>query len=387
MSKSQFFTQITVIKRVKRIFVTLLMLLSSSIIYAQTIALWTFETAQPANSGPHDAEVGTGVAMGVHATASTFSSPAGNGSPHSFRANKWAAGDFFQFAVSTTGHEGITFSFSQTSSARGPKTFEVQVSTDGTIFTTLAGSNYNVINSTWNVVNSNATSLHSFSLPGMGNQPMLVVRLRVVAGSTAVNGSSITASGTSRIDNVSITGSSPLPVSISSFSGTEKEGKNILFWDVRAEQNISHYEVERSKNGNDFFTAGKVIAQNHFGNTSYSFTDEMHEGTTYYRLKIIDKEAGYTFSRILSIEGGKARLNMSLGANTVHNILPVTISGEHNSVTLYIFDIGGRMMLNKSYSGNGNTAINLDISGLQNGMYFLKASATGLLKTLRFVKE
>ncbi|MFA6057596.1 MAG: T9SS type A sorting domain-containing protein [Taibaiella sp.] len=386
MNKNQFSLQITVIKRVKRIFATLLMLLFSSIIYAQTIALWTFETSQPANSGPYNAEVGAGVATGVHTAAATFSSPVGNGSLHSFRANKWVAGDFFQFVVSTTGYESITFSFSQISSAKGPKTFEVQVSTDGATFTTLAGSNYNVINSTWNATNSNATSVHNFNLPGMGNQPMLVVRLRVVAGSTAVNGSSITASGTSRIDNVSITGSSPLPVTISSFSGAEKDGKNILFWDVQAEQNISHYEVESSKNGSVFFTAGKVIAQNQSGNTSYSFTDEVHEGTTYYRLRIIDKDDGYTISRVLSIDRMKAKLSVSLDVNPVYNILPVTISAENN-VSLRIFDIGGKMMFERSYLCNGNTAINLDISGLPHGMYFLKASSAVLLKTIRFVKQ
>lgn len=385
MNKNQSSIQIAVFKRVKNILVTLLMLLSSSIIYAQTIALWTFETSQPANSGPHNAEVGTGIATSIHAGASTYSTPSGNGSLHSFRANKWAAGDFFQFVVNTTGYESITFSFSQTSSARGPKTFEVLVSTDGATFTTLAGSNYDVTNSTWNVTNSNAASLHNFNLSGMGNQPMLVVRLRVVAGSTAANGSSITASVTSRIDNVSITGSSPLPVTISSFSGTEKDGKNILFWDIQAEQNISHYEVEWSKNGNDFFIAGKVIAQNQSGNKSYSFTDEVHEGTTYYRLRIIDKDAGYTISHVLSINGMKTKLNVSLDVNPVHSILPVTISAENN-VSLGIFDIGGKMMFERSYSCSGNTAINLDISGLPNGMYFLKASSVGLLKTLRFVK-
>jgi hypothetical protein len=384
--KNLFIPQFIVIRRVKGLLAALLMLLSSSIIYAQTIALWTFETSHPNNSGPYSAETGTGIATAVHAGTSTFSSPSGNGSSHSFRANNWTAGDYFQFAVSSIGYENITFSFSQTSSARGPKTFEVQVSTDGTSFTTLAGSSYNVVNNNWNVVNSNATSLHSFNLPGIGNQPTLVIRLKVANGSTAANGSAITASGTSRIDNVSIMGSSPLPVTISSFTGTEQNGKNVLSWTLQSERNISHYEVESSKDGNMFYTLGKVDALNRSGSATYSFTDATNDGITYYRLKIADTEAGYTFSEILAIEGRKPELNISLSANVVQDILPVAISENNNYVSLKIFDIGGSMRFDQSYSCTERTTINLDIGNLPRGTYILKASAEGFLKTLRFVK-
>jgi hypothetical protein len=307
MSKIYFFRQNVVFKLLKTTCAALLMLAPSSIIHAQTIAQWTFETSQPANSGPLSAEAGLGIAAGMHAAAgAAFSSPLGNGSPHSFSANNWAEGDYFEFAVSTTGYTNIVLSFNQTSSIMGPKTFEVQVSTDGTNFTTLAGSNYDITNNNWNGVTSNAASAHSFNLPGMGNLPMLVIRLRVANGSTAVSGGAIASPGTSRVDNVMITGSSiPLPITLSSFSGMEQNGKNVLSWDVQSEQNISHYEVESSNDGNEFYAIGKVVAMNHSEPASYSFTDEKNEGISYYRLKIIDMEGGYTFSRILAIGGKK----------------------------------------------------------------------------------
>src|SRR5262245_54423391 len=61
---------------------------------ASLIASWTFETTQPAgtaaNIGPLAAEIGTGSATGHHASATTvYSSPAGNGSAHSFSSNMW----------------------------------------------------------------------------------------------------------------------------------------------------------------------------------------------------------------------------------------------------------------------------------------------------------
>ncbi len=47
---------------------------------AGTIADWTFETSIPSTAGPYSPEVGAGSATGSHAAASTYSSPAGNGS-------------------------------------------------------------------------------------------------------------------------------------------------------------------------------------------------------------------------------------------------------------------------------------------------------------------
>jgi hypothetical protein len=383
MNRNYFYTRIVEYKGIKGLFITLMLLFFSSIIYAQTIALWTFEDSQPLSSGPYNPEVGAGTASGIHSGTTTFNNPAGNGSQSSFRADNWSEGDYFQFEVSTLGYEEVTLSFDQTSSNTGPQTFEIQVSTDGINFTTL--TSYAVTNNTWNSSGPNAGSSYSFNLSGMGNESTLIIRLAVADGSTAVNGGAIGGSGTSRIDNVRITGSQPLPVTMSSFSAIKQNGKNILTWDVLAEQNISHYEVESSNDGKGFQTIGKVIALNRSGSTTYSFTDEANDRTTYYRLRIMDAEANYTFSRTLSIDGVASEFKVSLEANPVHNTLPITISGENNA-TLEIFDIGGRRMSTKSCTSNGNMALNLDISSLPNGMYFLKASSAGLLKTLRFVK-
>src|SRR5438552_17437540 len=69
------------------------------------IADWTFESSLPAGSPGAgvwitniSAEIGSGTASGWHAGASTYTSPAGNGSAHSFSSSLWAVGDLYQFA-------------------------------------------------------------------------------------------------------------------------------------------------------------------------------------------------------------------------------------------------------------------------------------------------
>src|SRR5438105_15687052 len=77
------------------------------------IAQWTFETSAPTTAGPIAPEVGSGSASGSHAGAAVYSSPAGNGSVHSYSANTWAVGDYWQFQTSTLGSSGISLSWDQ----------------------------------------------------------------------------------------------------------------------------------------------------------------------------------------------------------------------------------------------------------------------------------
>ena len=101
--------------------------LIAGVAHADTLADWTFESSIPATSGPFAAEIGTGAASGHHASTSTYSSPAGNGSAHSFSSNTWAAGDYYQFSTSTLGDSAISLSFDQTSSSTGTERLRARV--------------------------------------------------------------------------------------------------------------------------------------------------------------------------------------------------------------------------------------------------------------------
>ena len=122
---------------------------NGSLVGSNPLATWTFESSQPATAGPFAAESGTNAATsnatGLHADgAAVYSSPAGNGSSHSFSSNTWGVGDYYQFTTSTLGQKGILLNFDQTSSNTGPRDFQVAYSTDGTIFTNV-GSTYTVL--------------------------------------------------------------------------------------------------------------------------------------------------------------------------------------------------------------------------------------------------
>ena len=140
---------------------------------ADVLSQWTFETSVPAGqpgagiaSVNFAAEVGGGIAFGLHAGDAVYSNPAGNGSVESLSSTLWAVGDFYQFQFSTTGFTGIGISFDQTSSGTGPRDFSLSYSVNGSAFTPLSGGSYSVLanatpNPTWNPTTS--SPLYSFS--------------------------------------------------------------------------------------------------------------------------------------------------------------------------------------------------------------------------------
>jgi hypothetical protein len=183
---------------------------------AQTIADWTFETSQPAGTGTADtsfgsyaAEVGTGTASGFHQSASVYSTPAGNGSAHSFSSTAWTTGDYYQFSFSTTGFSGLQLTYAEISSSTGPGQFRLQYSTDnGADFTTI--NNYSVLvnasPNTWSSSTANSASdftVDLSSITALDNQANVILQF-LDTSTTSAGGGTVASGGTDRIDNVDI---------------------------------------------------------------------------------------------------------------------------------------------------------------------------------------
>ena len=175
---------------------------------AAIIGDWTFETSVPATAGPFGPELGAGNALGSHAGAAVYSSPAGNGSAHSFSANTWAVGDYWEFDVSTVGFAGIQISYDQVSSGTGPGVFGLFYSVNGSPYAQI-GANYTVLanaspNPVWNTATSSSIYTFTPSLASLGtaldNDASVSFRL-VDQTTTSANNGTVATGGTDRVDN------------------------------------------------------------------------------------------------------------------------------------------------------------------------------------------
>jgi hypothetical protein len=99
----------------------------------------------------------------------------------------------------------------------------------------------------------------------------------------------------------------PLPVVFSEFKAYQKEQAVTLAWKIVLEENTLKYEVEKSLDARVFTKIGEVIATGGSGTINYGFTDETpFAGNNYYRLKVLDLDATFTFTRILKVAIGEA---------------------------------------------------------------------------------
>jgi surface protein len=95
-----------------------------------------------------------------------------------------------------------------------------------------------------------------------------------------------------------------LPVVWLRFIGEQTLGRVRLNWSTASEQNSSHFEIERSTNGIEFTQIGHVTAAGNSQSVSnYEYVDAQPlNGVSYYRLRQVDQNGVYSFSRVLQLK-------------------------------------------------------------------------------------
>ena len=168
----------------------------------------------------------------------------------------------------------------------------------------------------------------------------------------------------------------------------ESARKVVLSWNTANEINLDHFEVQKSMNGRNFTTIGKVRA----GAINYSFTDDklLAANAFYYRLKMIDKDGKFTFSpvRYIRIDNG---LFVDLFPNPAKDKLQVVVNSDMTKATemhVQVITDDGKVANNFKWEiqeGKNNKTI--DISSLQKGNYYLKiVYSNNEYKTVKFKK-
>ncbi len=135
--------------------------------------------------------------------------------PHSWSANRWATGDYYQFSVNLGSgfytYSDITASYDQNGSSTGPETFYFAYSTDGSTFTKF-GSDYGLASGvTWSFGTPNQGTQLSFDLSSItALNTASTIYFRVVEDSPAtggaINGGNIATTGTDQINNFLVSG-------------------------------------------------------------------------------------------------------------------------------------------------------------------------------------
>jgi hypothetical protein len=185
-----------------------------------------------------------------------------------------------------------------------------------------------------------------------------------------------------------------LPVSMFNFGGTIKNFQAYLNWSTAAESNNKGFYVERSKDGRNFTSIGFVKgAGNSTQIKNYTYTDvtlkDINVTTTYYRLKQVDVDGKFTYSKVLPLNINNV-LQRKLYPNPVKDIATVELNLETASkVIVQVISHDGKVVLtsDKGIINPGTQQVFINTQNLAKGSYIVRTTIGEKTYSQLLVKE
>ncbi|MCX2741004.1 T9SS type A sorting domain-containing protein [Pontibacter anaerobius] len=186
----------------------------------------------------------------------------------------------------------------------------------------------------------------------------------------------------------------PLPVELVYFRATAQQYSVELKWLTASEENNQEFVIERSVDGKNYIPIGTVTGA---GSTTlsqlYTFTDsEVPAGIVYYRLKQIDYDGQFNYSKVVSI-----RLKETIAQGKQLNVWPNPFEEElhvevyapvANEVSLVVSDLKGRIIYQRSVQLKmGTNKLNLSLQELSTGVYLLHLQGTDITGKAKVIKH
>lgn len=166
-----------------------------------------------------------------------------------------------------------------------------------------------------------------------------------------------------------------LPLKMGNLTATRQRTTVRLNWETLSEQNTSHFIVERSTDGQQFTSIGQVSANGNRETTSlYRYLDaQPANGTNFYRLKMVDLDAAYTFSRVIAVKSEESSATVQVFPNPATDVLQLQLpSAARSTATISITDMMGRVLQTSTVQlAEGNNANSISIYHLTPGTYQL----------------
>lgn len=145
---------------------------------------------------------------------------------------------------------------------------------------------------------------------------------------------------------ISVNACTPLPVELVYFNGQKQGSSDLLEWSTQSEVNNDYFEIEASTNGLNFSRIGRVQGS---GNSSqikkYQFLNQNPLAlTTYYRLRQVDYQGNYKYSKIISLSRKQEKTDILIYPNPAQHDFSINIPSEFefDNVSIEITDLLGK---------------------------------------------
>lgn len=167
-----------------------------------------------------------------------------------------------------------------------------------------------------------------------------------------------------------------LPLKLLSFDAATNNCTSDVEWKTTNEVDVDRFELQVSYDGQNWRTVYTTAATNdnsNENNYSYTYDHNAPSGNKLLRLKMIDKDGKYTYSKIIRVQCGKDN-GFSIYPNPAQD--RVTITGTNAGEIIRLVSMNGKA-LKIVNATQGNTQ--LSIEGLPSGTYLLQVLRNGLV--------
>lgn len=163
----------------------------------------------------------------------------------------------------------------------------------------------------------------------------------------------------------------PLPVKLANISAKAVEDAILVSWKTTEEVNFDHFELQSSVSPKTGYKHLSTIATtgNNKGN-DYTYTDREAESgmPVYYRLKMIDKDGSFAYSRIVTAELS-GELIASIYPNPASHV--VNISASQAISEAQLINLSGYTVVTKGFNGTSKKEA-LPVGQIAPGPYQVK---------------
>lgn len=183
-----------------------------------------------------------------------------------------------------------------------------------------------------------------------------------------------------------------VPVELTTFSASVNGTSVSLNWATASELNNYGFEIQRKSLNGNFATVGFVNGKGTSTNKNeYSFTENnLEEGKYFYRLKQIDFDGKYEFSKTIEVDV-RILTNFALEQNYPNPFNPTTTIGfvlqERSFVRLSLLNSIGEeiSILMNEEKDKGYHKLNLNAADLPSGVYLYRIQAGNFSDTKKML--
>lgn len=218
--------------------------------------------------------------------------------------------------------------------------------------------------------------------------------LPVSTGSMGVTSgtSTVTAAGLTKFSPYVLSAlAAPLPVQILSFTAECSGNEAVLKWITASEENNSHFVIEKSANGKEFFSIATVKGAGTSNKLKkYQFSDtNPFNGISYYRLKQTDFNDKSEYFDLVALRNCSGNGGLSVYPNPVHDQLKVDLKNvsEGNECKLIIHDATGKIVYSKKFVSDAESTISVNTEHFCKGVYYITVINSENTFQSRFIKN